>query len=124
MGGSIRKDMSSKVTHLIAAAATGDKYRYASGFGLPVLARSWVDACWERRDDPACLATDDDVIVSLYINQLMLFPIETKIATCYDSYIFTRAVYEYYVHEGKKKHKSYFMHRIHSEFNFDCHEVD
>ncbi|CAH0698957.1 unnamed protein product [Spodoptera exigua] len=62
MGGSIRKDMSSKVTHLIAAAATGDKYRYASGFGLPVLARSWVDACWERRDDPACLATDDDII--------------------------------------------------------------
>ncbi|CAK1548456.1 unnamed protein product [Leptosia nina] len=62
MGGSIRKDMSSKVTHLIAAAATGDKYRYASGFGLPVLARSWVDACWERRDDPACLATDDAMI--------------------------------------------------------------
>ncbi|CAK1599944.1 unnamed protein product [Parnassius mnemosyne] len=62
MGGSIRKDMSSKVTHLIAAAATGDKYRYATGFGLPVLARSWVDACWERRDDPACFATDDVVI--------------------------------------------------------------
>ncbi|XP_053601544.1 protein ECT2 isoform X6 [Plodia interpunctella] len=62
MGGSIRKDMSSKVTHLIAAAATGEKYRYASGFGLPVLARSWVDACWERRDDPACLATDDAII--------------------------------------------------------------
>lgn len=62
MGGSIRKDMSSKVTHLIAAAATGEKYRYASGFGLPVLARSWVDACWERRDDPACLATDDVII--------------------------------------------------------------
>ncbi|XP_045510355.1 protein ECT2 [Colias croceus] len=62
MGGSIRKDMSSKVTHLIAAAATGDKYRYASGFGLPVLARSWVDACWERRDDPACFATDDSMI--------------------------------------------------------------
>ncbi|KAL0850064.1 hypothetical protein ABMA28_011962 [Loxostege sticticalis] len=62
MGGSIRKDMSSKVTHLIAAAATGDKYRYASGFGLPVLASSWVDACWQRRDDPACSATDDDII--------------------------------------------------------------
>ncbi|XP_049887534.1 protein ECT2 isoform X1 [Pectinophora gossypiella] len=62
MGGSIRKDMSSKVTHLIAAAATGDKYRYASGFGLPVLARSWVDACWDRRDDPSCLATDDAII--------------------------------------------------------------
>lgn len=65
MGGSIRKDMSSKVTHLIAAAATGDKYRYASGFGLPVLARSWVDACWERRDDPTCFATNDDIIVSM-----------------------------------------------------------
>ncbi|CAH0722687.1 unnamed protein product, partial [Brenthis ino] len=62
MGGSIRKDMSSKVTHLIAAAATGDKYRYASGFGLPVLARSWVDACWDRRDDYQCLATDDAII--------------------------------------------------------------
>ncbi|XP_028175073.1 protein ECT2 isoform X4 [Ostrinia furnacalis] len=62
MGGSIRKDMSSKVTHLIAAAATGEKYRYASGFGLPVLASSWVDACWQRRDDPACSATDDDII--------------------------------------------------------------
>ncbi|XP_050673459.1 protein ECT2 isoform X4 [Leptidea sinapis] len=62
MGGSIRKDMSSKVTHLIAAAATGDKYRYASGFGLPVLSRSWVDACWDRRDDPHCMATDDDII--------------------------------------------------------------
>ncbi|CAG4963119.1 unnamed protein product [Parnassius apollo] len=62
MGGSIRKDMSSKVTHLIAAAATGDKYRYATGFGLPVLARSWVDACWERRDDPACFATDELII--------------------------------------------------------------
>ncbi|KAJ2946322.1 hypothetical protein O0L34_g12359 [Tuta absoluta] len=62
MGGSIRKDMSSKVTHLIAAAATGDKYRYASGFGLPVLARSWVDACWERKDDPTCRATDDAII--------------------------------------------------------------
>ncbi|XP_073945050.1 epithelial cell transforming 2 pebble isoform X2 [Choristoneura fumiferana] len=62
MGGSIRKDMSSKVTHLIAAAATGDKYRYASGFGLPVLARSWVDECWRRRDDPACLATHPALI--------------------------------------------------------------
>ncbi|GBP31258.1 Protein ECT2 [Eumeta japonica] len=62
MGGSIRKDMSSKVTHLIAAAATGDKYRYAAGFGLPVLGRTWVDACWERRDDPTCLATDDAII--------------------------------------------------------------
>ncbi|XP_039745490.1 protein ECT2 isoform X2 [Pararge aegeria] len=62
MGGSIRKDMSSKVTHLIAAAATGDKYRYASGFGVPVLARSWVDACWERRDDADCFATNDAII--------------------------------------------------------------
>ncbi|CAH0406032.1 unnamed protein product [Chilo suppressalis] len=62
MGGSIRKDMSSKVTHLIAAAATGEKYRYATMFALPVLDRSWVHACWERRDDPACLATNDDVI--------------------------------------------------------------
>lgn len=67
MGGSIRKDMSSKVTHLIAASATGDKYRYAAGFGLPVLARSWVDACWERRDNPACIATDEAFIVRIKI---------------------------------------------------------
>lgn len=63
--------MSSKVTHLIAAAATGDKYRYATGFGLPVLARSWVDACWERRDDPACLATDEHIIVSSAANSTL-----------------------------------------------------
>jgi hypothetical protein len=55
--------MSSKVTHLIAAAATGEKYRYATTFALPVLDRSWVHACWERREDPACMATNDDVLV-------------------------------------------------------------
>ncbi|XP_026764718.2 protein ECT2 isoform X2 [Galleria mellonella] len=62
MGGSIRKDTCVKMTHLIATAATGRKYHYASGFGLPILSKSWVDACWERRDDPTFSAMDDAII--------------------------------------------------------------
>ncbi|KAK5647138.1 hypothetical protein RI129_005602 [Pyrocoelia pectoralis] len=49
MGGSIRKDMSSKVTHLIAKASGGDKYQYAATFRVPVVHHSWVFACWEQR---------------------------------------------------------------------------
>lgn len=49
MGGSIRKDMSSKVTHLIAKSSGGDKYQYAATFKVPVMHQSWVFACWEQR---------------------------------------------------------------------------
>ncbi|CAG9830214.1 unnamed protein product [Diabrotica balteata] len=51
MGGSIRKDMSSKVTHLIANVSGGDKYQYAATFRVPVMNPSWVVDSWQRRED-------------------------------------------------------------------------
>nr|CAD7262489.1 unnamed protein product [Timema shepardi] len=62
MGGSIRKDMVSKVTHLIANQSGGDKYQYAVTFRVPIMAESWVHTCWERRNDPAINALTDDMM--------------------------------------------------------------
>lgn len=50
MGGSIRKDMTSKVTHLICNVAGGEKYQYAMTFRLSVLRPNWVYNAWENRD--------------------------------------------------------------------------
>lgn len=62
MGGSIRKEMVAKVTHLIANSCGGEKYQYANTFKVPIMAQSWVTTCWERRDDVSCCATDDELI--------------------------------------------------------------
>uniref|UniRef100_A0A1Y1K8R5 Protein ECT2 n=1 Tax=Photinus pyralis TaxID=7054 RepID=A0A1Y1K8R5_PHOPY len=62
MGGSIRKDMSVKVTHLIGKSSGGDKYQYAATFKVPVMHQSWVFACWEQRFNPDFSATLDVVI--------------------------------------------------------------
>uniref|UniRef100_A0A8C6M8W6 Epithelial cell transforming 2 n=1 Tax=Nothobranchius furzeri TaxID=105023 RepID=A0A8C6M8W6_NOTFU len=51
MGGTIRKDFSSKVTHLIANSTNGEKYRVAACMGTPILSSSWIQKAWERRDD-------------------------------------------------------------------------
>lgn len=50
MGGSIRKDMTSKVTHLICNVAGGEKYQYAMTFRLAVLRPNWVYDAWTNRD--------------------------------------------------------------------------
>lgn len=65
MGGSIRKDMSARVTHLIANCAGGDKYRYAATFRVPIVNRQWVDHCWTNKDNVDCYASDDVIIVSI-----------------------------------------------------------
>ncbi|KAB0797092.1 hypothetical protein PPYR_08086 [Photinus pyralis] len=62
MGGSIRKDMSVKVTHLIAKSSGGDKYQYAATFKVPVMHQSWVFTCWEQRFNPDFSATLDVVV--------------------------------------------------------------
>ncbi|KAK9512133.1 hypothetical protein O3M35_000625 [Rhynocoris fuscipes] len=49
MGGSIRKDMSSKVTHLIANCCGGDKYKYAIAFRVPIMSVEWVHNAWAMR---------------------------------------------------------------------------
>lgn len=51
MGGSIRKEMNSKATHLICSNAYGDKYRYALTFRLNVVRSSWVLDAWRRKDE-------------------------------------------------------------------------
>ncbi|KAG5896616.1 hypothetical protein JTB14_009526 [Gonioctena quinquepunctata] len=63
MGGSIRKDMSAKVTHLIANTCGGEKYQYAVTFRLPVMNLQWVYASWERRHEMDFIATLDTFVV-------------------------------------------------------------
>lgn len=63
MGGSIRKDMSAKVTHLIANFSGGDKYQYAATFRLPVMNLEWVYASWEHRNEIHFYATLDTFVV-------------------------------------------------------------
>ncbi|CAH1975798.1 unnamed protein product [Acanthoscelides obtectus] len=62
MGGSIRKDMSTKVTHLIANVCGGDKYQYAVTFKLPVMNLQWVHHSWDRRHDLDFNATSEKVV--------------------------------------------------------------
>lgn len=64
MGGSIRKDMSAKVTHLIANVSGGDKYQYAATFRVPIMHLQWVLDSWERKYDLTFSATSDTFIVS------------------------------------------------------------
>lgn len=64
MGGSIRKDMNSKVTHLICNAAGGDKYKYAITFRLGVVRPAWVEEAWKNRDAPEFMATKDDFTIN------------------------------------------------------------
>lgn len=63
MGGSIRKDMSSKVTHLISNVCFGVKYQYAVTFRLPVMNSEWVFWSWNQRYDLNFQATSNDAIM-------------------------------------------------------------
>ncbi|KAL1140293.1 hypothetical protein AAG570_000225, partial [Ranatra chinensis] len=49
MGGSIRKEMVSKVTHLIANSCGGEKYQYAITFRVPIMSTTWVHNAWAMR---------------------------------------------------------------------------
>ncbi|TMW51769.1 hypothetical protein DOY81_003150 [Sarcophaga bullata] len=60
MGGCIRKDMNSKITHLISTHSGGDKYRYAKTFRLTVVRPGWVYAAWERKEEPDFKATTEE----------------------------------------------------------------
>lgn len=64
MGGSIRKDMVAKVTHLIANCCGGDKYQYATTFKVPVMSQDWVTACWDQRKDLTLCSTIDSLTTS------------------------------------------------------------
>ncbi|XP_070173283.1 protein ECT2-like [Littorina saxatilis] len=49
MGGSVRRDMTPKVTHLIANCTGGEKYKYAMTMGMPIMSGQWVEQLWEQR---------------------------------------------------------------------------
>ncbi|XP_063057906.1 protein ECT2 isoform X3 [Engraulis encrasicolus] len=51
MGGTIRKDFSAKVTHLVAHSTHGEKFRLAVCMGTPILTPEWILKAWEHRDD-------------------------------------------------------------------------
>ena len=59
MGGSILKDTnSSRVTHLVADHCRGEKYRYCSTFGIPVMTGAWLESCWNRKNEIDFRASD------------------------------------------------------------------
>ncbi|XP_066503593.1 protein ECT2 isoform X2 [Hoplias malabaricus] len=60
MGGTIRKDFSAKVTHLIAHSTHGEKYRLAVCMGTPILTPDWIHKAWEHRDDINFHAGDEE----------------------------------------------------------------
>uniref|UniRef100_A0A8C3C1Z0 Protein ECT2 n=1 Tax=Cairina moschata TaxID=8855 RepID=A0A8C3C1Z0_CAIMO len=60
MGGIIRRDFSSKVTHLVANSTHGDKFRIAVSLGTPIMKAEWIYKAWEKRNEILCLNIDDD----------------------------------------------------------------
>lgn len=60
MGGSIRRELNSKITHLICNATGGEKYQYAMTFRLAVIRPSWVYKAWEKRDQKGFTAIGAD----------------------------------------------------------------
>ncbi|POI26700.1 hypothetical protein CIB84_009550, partial [Bambusicola thoracicus] len=61
MGGIIRKDFNSKVTHLVANSTHGDKFRIAVSLGTPIMKAEWIYKAWEKRNEIDFYAADDDV---------------------------------------------------------------
>ncbi|XP_014215681.1 protein ECT2 isoform X3 [Copidosoma floridanum] len=64
MGGSVRKDMSEKVTHLIANCCRGPKYWYAVTFRVPIMSAEWVTTLWTMRDDVSSISVDENTIAT------------------------------------------------------------
>ncbi|KAK9301878.1 hypothetical protein QLX08_005930 [Tetragonisca angustula] len=64
MGGSIRKEMGAKVTHLIANCCGGDKYRYAVTFRVPIMSMEWVTALWNAKDDISSYGNNEELIAT------------------------------------------------------------
>ncbi|KAK1137695.1 hypothetical protein K0M31_002191 [Melipona bicolor] len=64
MGGSIRKEMGAKVTHLIANCCGGDKYRYAVTFRVPIMSMEWVTALWNAKDNVSSYGNNEELIAT------------------------------------------------------------
>ncbi|KAM9038032.1 protein ECT2 isoform X1 [Sarcophilus harrisii] len=62
MGGTIRKDFNSKVTHLVANCTQGEKFRVAVSLGTPIVKPEWIFKAWERRNEQDFCAAADEFI--------------------------------------------------------------
>ena len=51
MGGSIRKDMTGSVTHVVAHTVSGSKYKVAVGLETPIMSEEWVMKAWDARNN-------------------------------------------------------------------------
>ncbi|XP_074047035.1 protein ECT2 [Macrotis lagotis] len=60
MGGTIRKDFNSKVTHLVANCTQGEKFRVAVSLGTPIMKPEWIFKAWERRNEQDFYAATDE----------------------------------------------------------------
>ncbi|XP_036611776.1 protein ECT2 [Trichosurus vulpecula] len=60
MGGTIRKDFNSKVTHLVANCTQGEKFRAAVSLGTPIMKPEWIFKAWERRNERDFYAAADE----------------------------------------------------------------
>lgn len=67
MGGKVRKEMNYQVTHLIANCVSGEKYKYAMGFRVPVVTKEFVLNAWEKRQEVNFKANE-----SSFMNQYKL----------------------------------------------------
>jgi hypothetical protein len=61
-GGSLRKDVGTKMTQLVAANSTGEKYQYATTFSIPVLREEWLAEAWARRLEPGSRADSRELV--------------------------------------------------------------
>lgn len=62
MGGSVRRDFNSKVSHLVANSVHGDKYRAAVGLGTCIMTEEWIHKCWDRRSNLTWTADNDEMM--------------------------------------------------------------
>lgn len=65
MGGKVRNETDSEMTHLIAKICIGEKYTYAMAFSVPVVSEKWIYDSWENRNIVNFKAFDLD-FVSLF----------------------------------------------------------
>jgi NAD-dependent DNA ligase len=70
MGASIRKDMTSSVTHVVAHSVSGSKYKVAVGLGTPIMSEQWVTECWTHRDNIHINAHSPDMC-TLWVSLLL-----------------------------------------------------
>ncbi|XP_014677396.1 PREDICTED: protein ECT2-like [Priapulus caudatus] len=62
MGGSIRKDFTQRVTHLVSNSTSGEKYRVAVSLGKPIMSEKWIEKTWEERNRVGCHATEEHLM--------------------------------------------------------------